>query len=43
MEEGVELRAADLAASHKPHAIDALIYAAALLNHAEFVTCDADF
>ena len=32
MDEGVALRAADLAVSHKPHAIDALIYGAALLN-----------
>ena len=43
MDEGVALRAADLAVSHKPHAIDARIYRAALLNHAELVTCDADF
>jgi predicted nucleic acid-binding protein len=43
MDEGVALLAADLAASHKLHALDALIYATALLNKAELVTCDAHF
>ena len=43
MDEGVALLAADLAASHKLHALDAMIYATALLNDAELVTCDAHF
>ena len=43
MDEGVALLAADLAASHKLHTLDALIYATALLNDAELVTCDAHF
>ena len=43
MDEGVALLAADLAASHKLHALDALIYATALLNDAELVTCDSHF
>ena len=41
--EGVALLAAELAAKHKLHALDALIYATALLHDAELVTCDAHF
>ena len=41
--EGVALLAADLAATHKLHALDAFIYAAALLKDAELVTCEANF
>ena len=43
MGEGIALLAADLATSHKLHALDALIYATALLNNADLVTCDAHF
>ena len=43
MDEGIALLAADLAASHQLHALDALIYATALANDAELVTCDPHF
>lgn len=41
--ERVAFLAADLAKTHKLHALDALIYATALEHDAELVTCDAHF
>lgn len=41
--ENVALLAAKLAPAHQLHALDALIYATALLHDAELVTCDAHF
>lgn len=39
----IALHAAELAALHRLHAIDALIYATALSQNATLVTCDAHF
>lgn len=39
----IALYAAELSATHKLHALDALIYATALEHDAELVTCDAHF
>ncbi|MCY7370816.1 MAG: type II toxin-antitoxin system VapC family toxin, partial [Polaromonas sp.] len=39
----ISLHAAELAALHRLHAIDALIYATALSQNATLVTCDAHF
>lgn len=39
----ISMHAAELAASHRLHAIDALIYATALSQNATLVTCDAHF
>jgi predicted nucleic acid-binding protein len=41
--ENIVLLAADLTASHKLHALDALIYATALQHDAQLVTCDPHF
>lgn len=43
LDEVVALYAAELASRYKLHALDALIYATALVNKAELVTCDAHF
>ena len=42
-ESSIGLHAAELAVTHKLHALDALIYATALEHNAELVTCDAHF
>ena len=42
-DESTALHAAELCATHKLHAMDALIYATALGANAELITCDAHF
>jgi predicted nucleic acid-binding protein len=39
----IALQAAELSVTYKLHALDALIYAAALEHDAQLVTCDAHF
>ncbi len=39
----ISMHAAEIAAAHRLHAIDALIYATALSQKATLVTCDAHF
>jgi predicted nucleic acid-binding protein len=42
-DESIALHAAELSLTHQLHAMDALIYATALSENAELVTCDAHF
>jgi predicted nucleic acid-binding protein len=42
-DESIALHAAELSLTHQLHALDALIYATALNENAELVTCDAHF
>jgi predicted nucleic acid-binding protein len=42
-DESIALHAAKLSLTHQLHAMDALIYATALSENAELVTCDAHF
>ena len=42
-DESIALHAAELSLTHQLHALEALIYATALGENAEFVTCDAHF
>ncbi|WP_296917320.1 PIN domain-containing protein [Polaromonas sp.] len=42
-DESLALYGAELSLTHQLHALDALIYATALSESAEFVTCDAHF
>ena len=43
MDTNVAILAAELAAEHKLHTTDAIIYASALVNDATLLTCDAHF
>jgi len=43
LDEVVALYAAELASRYRLHALDAMIYATALVHKAELVTCDAHF
>jgi predicted nucleic acid-binding protein len=43
MTTGVAVLAAELSATHKLHMSDAVIYAAAQINEAKLITCDAHF
>lgn len=42
-DESIALHAAELSLTHQLHALDALIYATALSENAELVTCDVHF